>query len=770
MKYQDIIDQKNRTAQHCGFDTTVDELKIHYPGLFDYQLAILRWCVKKGRSAVFADTGLGKTFLQLAWADFIASHSGNRVLIVCPLSVASQTQAEAVKFGIGGVRKVLTPDRDVRIQVTNYARLDAFENDIANGYFSGIVLDESSILKHEDSKTRAKILSLASNMEYRLSCTATPAPNDTMELAGQCDFVGPISGKEMLSSFFTHDSGETSKWRLKHHAEERFWAWLATWAIVVRNPKQLSFADGPTEMPPLHIEEINIDGECVVSVGIVDRIKNKRASESSRVEAAAKCANSTSEQMIIWCSLNTESKALAKIVNGSIEVVGSDSDEKKESAFRRFETGEVRCLITKPSIAGFGMNWQHCRNVLFVGLNDSYEQLYQAIRRCWRYGQTRSVDVFLVCAPEEGPVRKNLLEKEARHELMHESMATYMRDAIRLELGSASVSNKKLIKAREKSGAGWTIHQDDCVNVLSRMPDNSVDYSIYSPPFSSLYVYSDSDYDMGNNSDDETFFQQYRFLIREHFRTHKPGRNISVHCMNLPSSKTHHGFIGIRDFRGRIIKEFQDAGFIYHSEVTIWKDPVVAMQRTKALGLLWKQIKKNSAMSRQGIPDYLVTFRKPGDASEPITHTPEEFPVSEWQKYASPCWVDIVQSNTLNKKQARDQRDERHIAPLQLQVIERGIALWSNPGDIVLSPFAGIGSEGYVALKMGRKFIGAELKPSYFSEMIRYLTDAEKSPPMVGLPKIKSWKLNDDSGEPPGSAWTPSISGQMDLFQGPALP
>jgi DNA modification methylase len=278
-----------------------------------------------------------------------------------------------------------------------------------------------------------------------------------------------------------------------------------------------------------------------------------------------------------------------------------------------------------------------------------------------------------------------------------------------------------------KEGKNFTLYHADCVEALALMPENSISYSIFSPPFSSLYVYSNSDRDMGNCKDDAEFFEHFNFLVKEIYRVLMPGRNISVHCMNLPTSKQNHGYIGIRDFRGDIIRCFQSHGFIYHSEVTVWKDPVVAMQRTKALGLLWKQIKKDSAMCRQGIPDYVVTFRKPGENPKPISHTAEEFPVDEWQKLASPCWMDIKQSNTLNRKEAKDKDDERHIAPLQLDLIERCLRLWSNPGDIVLSPFAGIGSEGYVSLKKGRKFIGTELKKSYFDLAVKYLSEVDKT-------------------------------------------
>ncbi|MDH5664715.1 MAG: site-specific DNA-methyltransferase [Nitrosopumilus sp.] len=285
----------------------------------------------------------------------------------------------------------------------------------------------------------------------------------------------------------------------------------------------------------------------------------------------------------------------------------------------------------------------------------------------------------------------------------------------------------------------YTLYNADCVNVTSALPENSIDYTIFSPPFSSLYVYSNSEYDMGNCKTEQEFYIQFRFLVKELFRVTAPGRLLSFHCMNLPTSKQRDGFIGIRDFRGELIRMFIEEGWIFHSEVCIWKDPVTAMQRTKALGLLHKQLKKDSCMSRQGIPDYLVTMRKPGENIKPVTHTNESFPVAVWQEYASPVWMDINPSNTLQYRSARDNNDERHICPLQLDVIQRAMELWTRPDDVVYSPFMGIGSEGFVAVNEGRKFIGVELKESYYKMAVKNMENAmSKQINMVSLLKEKT--------------------------------
>ena len=368
------------------------------------------------------------------------------------------------------------------------------------------------------------------------------------------------------------------------------------------------------------------------------------------------------------------------------------------------------------------MNFQSCHKVAFVGLSDSYEQFYQAVRRCWRFGQTKPVDCYIITAETEGAVVRNIQRKEAQATEMMEGMIEHMKTEMQKELIGAQPEEPR--KQTIERDANWKMVLGDCVEEARKLEPDSIDYSIFSPPFASLYTYSNSERDMGNCRTHSEFYKHFRFLVDDLIRVLKPGRLLSFHCMNLPMSKERDGVIGIWDFRGELIRIFMDAGFIFHSEVVIWKDPVTAMQRTKALGLLYKQLRKDSAMSRQGIPDYLVTMRKPGINPDPVTKTHESFPVGRWQNYASPVWMDINPSDTLQKESAREDDDERHICPLQLQVIERAIELWTNPGDLVLSPFAGIGSEGYVSIQQGRRFVGIELKESYFKQAVANLKAA----------------------------------------------
>jgi hypothetical protein len=507
---------------------------------------------------------------------------------------------------------------------------------------------------------------------------------------------------------------------------------MGTWAVVLRNPQDLGFNGARYELPPLTYHEHVVETEQLgdelfarPAMGLAERRKAQRDSVEARCKALADVVNAEpGEPWLIWCHLNDEAERITQLIPGAVNVQGSDSPESKSKNLLGFAHGEIRVLVSKPKIAGFGMNWQHCARMAFVGLDDSFEKFYQAVRRCYRFGQKREVQVHLFTAENEGQILANLKRKEVQHHDMSANMIEHMKEIMNHELtGQTNVVDAYREDTHE--GDGYTIHLGDCVKWARRMADNSIDYSIFSPPFADLFVYSNSDHDMGNCKDDAEFVAQLKFLITELFRVIKPGRNVSFHCMNLPTTKMRQGFIGLRDFRGALIKAFEEAGFIYHSEVCIWKDPVVAMQRTKALGLLHKTIRENSTMSRMGLPDYVVTMRKPGECETRVTHG-DDLPVLLWQKYASPIWTDINQGRTLNKLPARDENDEKHMCPLQLDVIERCIHLWTNKGDLVFSPFTGIGSEGYCAVKMGRRFVGTELKPQYYELACLNVEDALK--------------------------------------------
>lgn len=726
MNYQEFLRHKAIVPIVSGLEI-VPELNA---GMFPHQRDVCSWALRLGRSAAFLGTGMGKTFLELEWARVISEHTGAPVLFLAPLAVGKMTvNVEAPKYGLHGIDYYQNGD-NIRtpIVVTNYERLDSFNPDD----FAGVVLDESSILKSFDGKTRMALIDAFKSTPYKLAATATPAPNDYMELGNHAEFLGVMTATEMLSMFFVHDGGETQKWRLKGHARSEFWKWVCSWAVSMRKPSDIGYSDEGFELPEKiehsHVIEVDRPSEGMLfampAETLQERIGARRTSVDDRV---AKCAEIVAlepdEPWIIWCNLNAESTALTNAIPGAVELTGSESSAAKEKKILDFIEGRINILVSKSTIMGYGLNLQRCARMAFVGLNDSWEQFYQAVRRCWRFGQTREVHVHTIAANTEGNVVENLRRKDEEAEQMAEEMAENTLDLTRMNL-RGTVRTASAYHRSVAEGKNWKMHLSDCVDLAQEIPDNSIHFSVYSPPFESLYTYSNSERDMGNSKSTEEFWEHYRYLIAETYRVMMPGRLVSIHCMNLPTSKVRDGIIGIRDFRGEIIRAFEDAGFIYHSEVCIWKDPVTAMQRTKALGLLHKQIKKDSCMSRQGVPDYLVTMRKPGDNQERVTHTNESFPVQLWQQYASPVWMDINPSDTLQHRSAREHEDERHICPLQLEVIRRAIQLWSNEGDTVWSPFAGIGSEGVVAIEMGRKYLGSELKRSYWQQAVKNLTTA----------------------------------------------
>lgn len=720
MEYQEYLESKRFVSNPQGLEYTKPNAK-----LFGFQEAIVKWALKRGKAAIFADCGLGKTAMQLVWADNIKG----RVLILAPLAVAEQTVQEGVKFGIAVNYCRSSAELTDGINITNYEMLEHF----SAVDFEAVVLDESSILKSFNGSIRNLIIDMFKNTPFKLACTATPAPNDHMELGNHAEFLGIMSRTEMLATFFVHDGGETSKWRLKGHAQKDFWGWVCSWAVNIRKPSDIGFPDDGYDLPELkmhhHICRVDTPSDgflfAVQASTLQERIVARRDSIADRIEKAAEIImTKPNEQWLIWCNMNAESEGIAKQIRAAIEIKGSDKREHKGKTMMGFSAGDVQIIVTKPSIAGFGMNWQNCKNVMFLGLSDSYEQFYQALRRCWRFGQKNEVDCYIVTAETEGATLSNIKRKEQDAQTMANEMANEMHDFTIEQITGAATREHDVYNTSHEKGDNFDLYLGDCVENIKKLADESVHYSIFSPPFASLYTYSNSERDMGNCKDDADFMLHFQFLIKELHRVLKSGRLVSFHCMNLPTSKQNHGYIGIRDFRGELIKLFQNEGFIFHSEVCIWKDPVIAMQRTKALGLLHKQIKKDSAMSRQGIPDYLVTMRKAGDNPEPVSHTNESFPVGVWQKFASPVWMDINPSDTLQYRSAREHNDERHICPLQLQVISRGIDLWTNPNDVVLSPFAGIGSEGYQAVKMGRRFVGFELKQSYFNQAVKNLKAA----------------------------------------------
>jgi superfamily II DNA or RNA helicase len=415
--YEEFLETKRRMSNACGFDSSdywmPEEIK-------PFQQACVKWALTRGRGAIFADTGLGKTLMQLAWANCVAEHTGRPVLVCAPLCVAQQTVREGVKFGIV-VRYVRSQESVTKkgVYICNYEMLSHFDS----SEFAGIVLDESSILKGMQGKIRKFITEFSKPIDYRLSCTATPSPNDHMELGTQSEFLGVMSQVEMLATYFIHDGSDTSKWRLKGHGRAKFWEWVSTWSLILRKPDDIGFESTGYDLPELKIIEhvIQTDAEeqifVEVASGLKERLRARRDSAAVRCEYAADLMKDW-DCGIAWCNLNDESDAMAKLLPDSVNVYGSMDFDKKESAILAFTDGEIKKIITKPKIAGFGLNWQHCNKMCFVGLTDSFESFYQSIRRSWRYGQDKPVFAHLIISDKEILVLDNIKRKQAAHNQM----------------------------------------------------------------------------------------------------------------------------------------------------------------------------------------------------------------------------------------------------------------------------------------------------------------------------------------------------------------
>jgi hypothetical protein len=707
-EYQEFLNKKQKAHVFSGFDIESESLN---NSMFEFQKFIVKRALKAGKYAIFADCGLGKTLMQLEWANQVSIHTNKPVLILAPLAVSGQTIKEGLKFNINVCKY---DGSNSPIQISNYEQLDNIDCSI----FSGIVLDESSILKNFEGSTKKLIIDLFSNTPYKLACTATPSPNDPMELGNHSEFLDVMSRNEMLAMYFVHDGGETAKWRLKGHASKLFYEFIGSWAVMLNNPCDIGFEMSGYNLPSLNIVECQIktpkrDNGQLFNDAIISATNfnsELRLTKKERMDEVVKIINSRpDENFIIWIKQNEEGEMLKKLLPDAKEVKGNDTSEYKEKTLLGFGNNEFRILITKTKIASFGMNYQNCRNQIFASLDFSFEGLYQAIRRSYRFGQKEQVNIYLVTTDTMANVKQSIDKKQQQFETMQQEMSNAVSAHLKGELMTQSEFD-----TLEESNEWYKVKRGDSVQLIKEIGSESIGLSVFSPPFAELYTYSSHIEDMGNSKDYNEFLTQFGFLIKELYRVMMQGRNVAVHCMDLPIQKGKEGFIGLRDFSGMILRAFEDAGFIYASRVTIWKDPVVEMQRTKALGLLHKQVKKDSTMSRVGIPDYVMIFRKDGERTNPVTNT--DLPVDLWQKYASPVWMDIDYGNTLQGyRDGRTENDEKHICPLQLDTIERIIHLYSNKGDTVFTPFLGIGSEAYQAVKMGRKAIGFELKESYFN-------------------------------------------------------
>jgi len=475
MEYAEFLAKKEILDARSGFEPGPVN-----PMLYDFQAAITRWALRRGRAAIFCDCGLGKTPMQLEWARQVCDHTGNAVLILAPLAVSNQTQREGIKFGIP-VNICESQDDVVNgINITNYEKLHKFDP----GFFSGVVLDESSILKSYSGKFRNQIIESFSTTPYKLACTATPAPNDFMELGNHSEFLNVITRSEMLSMFFINDTANVGTWRLKGHGEEKFWKWICSWAVMLSKPSEIGFDDAGFVLPELNIIEHVIEfGKPLPGYLFAQKAETLNERRQARRESindkigVIQDIITEDDSWLIWCDLNNESESISKAID-AVEITGAQENEEKEEKMLGFTTGRHRVIVTKPKIAGFGMNWQHCNNVIFAGLSDSYEAFYQAIRRCWRFGQKQSVNCHIITTDIEGNIVDNIKRKEADALKMRAEMIKHMADITKHEL----VDSSSLIDGYRRDvyrGNGYELHLGDNIELIKEMDDDSIGFSIF---------------------------------------------------------------------------------------------------------------------------------------------------------------------------------------------------------------------------------------------------------------------------------------------------
>ena len=444
MDYQSFVSGKLLAVPPVGITKDVDLMG----GLFPHQIDLVRWALRRGRAAIFADTGLGKTRMQVAWADVVHRETGGDLLILAPLAVAQQTVAEAAACGVTITHAHDASEVRPGINITNYDRLHKFDT----ARFVGVVLDESSVIKHHSSKTLQALLEAFSRTPYRLCATATPAPNDWTELGTHAEFLGIRTRAEMLAEFFVHDGGDTQTWRIKGHARKLFWRWVASWGVMLRSPADLGYDASSYNLPPMNVHQHTVASEhsqeetgflfAMEATDLMERRNARKASLVARVQACAEIVNDSDEPWIVWCDLNAEGDALRAAIPDAVEIRGADAEEVKEQRLMEFAAGRIRVLVTKSSIAGWGLNWQHCRNVAFVGVTDSWEAYYQAVRRCYRFGQKRDVHVHIFASEQEGSIVANLKRKEEDARQMAEALAAEVLDSVKSELfGQSRESN-----------------------------------------------------------------------------------------------------------------------------------------------------------------------------------------------------------------------------------------------------------------------------------------------------------------------------------------
>lgn len=767
------------TMAHLAAVGLVDEfaaLDIGEPAghLFDYQDWIVRLALDRERFAIFGDCGLGKTAMQLEWARIVTDAHQGRTLIVAPLQVVPQTIQESTHFYGDGLPILDCRDRGAlndwlsetcqpggQIAITNYEKLDGLNQALP---VSAVVLDESSVLKQSMGSRRSALLAAFSGVRWKLCCTATPAPNDRIEYAQHAFFLDVVrSPREFLALFFVNRDGN---WQLKGHAIELFYRHLASWSVFMRNPAAYGFDDNLRDLPPATVSypHVTITPEQTVEArlweagdqaslfgatpgGITSRTKmmqiahgfvledgKPRTFPSHKPEAVAEIVNAThgNEPVVVWVTFDEEGEQLGRLIPDAVVLSGKTPIPKRDVLIDAFRNGDgPRVLVAKPAMLGFGLNLQSCRVQVFSSITDSFERYYQAMRRSYRYGQTKPVCIYIPLTPLDEAICQNVMSKQSEWE--HDA-ARQETEYIKV-LRPTDTAEKRVLNVVPSAqldrtdGAHWTMIHGDSVAHMPLMEPDSIDLSVFSPPFANLFTYSSAAADMGNVRSDDEYRLQWEFFCPELYRIMRPGRIVAIHCMDVIRFAGAHGHRYTYDYPADLRAGMEAAGFNYHARIAIDKNPQIQATRTKDANLLFATLKRNALDSHPQATECILIFRKPGESAQ-VKHlesgdSANAINNQEWIAWAHHVWYGIRETDVLNAALAKDEEDERHICPLQLSLIERVVRLWSMPGETVFSPFAGIGSEGYESLSWRRKFYGVELKESYYRTACRFLSERE---------------------------------------------
>jgi DNA modification methylase len=799
--YEEFLNEKRIVHKASGFEVLENQIS---PIAKPHQNASIRYALRKGKAAILHDTGLGKTIDQLEISRLVNERTGKDSLIVMPLNVAYETidslndknhiySGLDIKALVVREKSEIVPE--IKIYITNYENLHKFQ-----GVDWGcICFDESSIFKG-DGKFFERAKKMAKNVDYVFCASATPSPNSIEEMGRQAEALGIMTVAEMKATFFVNrqdkkktdltkvidikgknftdiakDVGKAKSkkarqgWELRPHAQEKFYQWLASWAMAVKMPSDLGFSDEGYILPKLTITPIFIDAGYVPPDqlaftglgGVSDRSQVRKLTLEPKCEMAVELIGDSEDQWVVWCGLNPEANLMKKLLGDkAINVQGSDKLEKKIEGLRSFASGDTQILVTKTKICGHGSNFQNCHKVIFVGLSDSWESFYQAIKRFHRFKQENDVEVYVILAEEEREIWENVQRKGKEAEMMTikliENASEYQKKELDMKADEKAIYTEDEIK----TDLYWLM-LGDATEKLKKLTSSSVGLSIYSPPFEDLFVYSNSERDLGNSATKEDFYKHYGYIVDEIFRVTMPGRKTVVHVSDIHARKNKDGFLGVIPFSDRVVKLYEDHGWFYQGRIPIAKNPQAAAIRLKAHELMFATMKRDASRLMPVQPDYLLVFTKPGKNPEPILPIENaEMNEDTWIEWAGntwldglfdrletagnraeieqaakeitrdivkhylqgqPIWNDIKETEVLKHKGKGgakvDENDTKHICPLQLEPVERAIKLWSNPGDTVLTPFMGSGTEPYQAVKFGRYGVGIELKPEYFYDL-----------------------------------------------------